>query len=87
MQTQIDLPKAFSVRDEHESYPIQHLMARQGKRWAKLLQAIEMVVTFGGCPWGRARQKKYGVKPSEPLPPESTEPRGPHQDGVRADQR
>ncbi len=31
-------------------------------------QAIETVITFGGCPWGRARQKKYGVKPSESLP-------------------
>lgn len=28
MQTNIQLPKAFSVRDEHEFYPIQHLMAR-----------------------------------------------------------
>ena len=42
--------------------------ARKGIRWARFLQAIEMVVTLGGCPWGRARQKKYGVKPSEPLP-------------------
>lgn len=49
--------------------------ARWGSRWAKFLQAIEMVVTFGGCPWGRARQRKYGVRPSEPIPPESTEPR------------
>ena len=43
--------------------------ARSGSRFARCLQAIEMVVTFGGCPWGRARQRKYGVKPSEPLPP------------------
>ena len=28
MQTKIDLPKAFSVRDEHEFYAFQHLMAR-----------------------------------------------------------
>jgi hypothetical protein len=28
MHTKIDLPKAFSVRDEHEFLPIQHLMAR-----------------------------------------------------------
>ena len=48
--------------------------ARQGKRWAKLLQTIEMFVTFGGCPWGRARQKKYGIKPSESLSSVSTEP-------------
>lgn len=42
--------------------------ARAGNRVARLFQAIEMVVTLGGCPSGRARQKKYGVKPSEPLP-------------------
>jgi hypothetical protein len=28
MLTKIELPKAFSVRDEHEFYPMQHLMAR-----------------------------------------------------------
>ena len=42
--------------------------ARQGNRLARFVQAIEMLVTFGGCPHGRARQKKYGVKPNEPLP-------------------
>ena len=48
--------------------------ARQGSRWARFLQAIEMLVTFGGCPWGRARQKKYGVKPSESLPSQEERP-------------
>jgi hypothetical protein len=28
MQSVVDLPQAFSVRDEHEFFPIQHLMAR-----------------------------------------------------------
>ena len=28
MHVKIELPKAFSVRDEHEFFPIQHLMAR-----------------------------------------------------------
>jgi len=28
MLTKIQLPKAFSVRDEHEFYPMQHVMAR-----------------------------------------------------------
>jgi hypothetical protein len=42
--------------------------ARKGNRTARLLQRIEMLVTFGGCPSGRARQRKYGVPPSEPLP-------------------
>ena len=48
--------------------------ARRGNRWAKFLQAIEMVITLGGCPWGRARRKKYGVRPSESLPAETTGP-------------
>ena len=28
MHAKFDFPKAFSVRDEHEFFPIQHLMAR-----------------------------------------------------------
>jgi len=28
VQAAIDLPKAFSVRDEHEFFPLQHLMDR-----------------------------------------------------------
>jgi hypothetical protein len=42
--------------------------ARQGNRLAKFVQAIELLVTFGGCPHGRARQKKYGVRPNQPIP-------------------
>ena len=42
--------------------------ARQGNRIAKILQSIEMLVTFGGCPWGRARRRKYGVPPDQPVP-------------------
>ena len=49
--------------------------ARKGNRFARFLQAIETVVTLGGCPWGRARQRKYGVKPSESIPPDRTPPR------------
>jgi len=41
--------------------------ARQGNRLARFVQAIEMLVTFGGCPHGRARQKEYGVRPNEPV--------------------
>ena len=33
--------------------------ARNGNRVARMFQAIEMAVTFGGCPFGRARQRKY----------------------------
>jgi len=42
--------------------------ARKGHRLARFLQAVELLVTFGVCPWGRARRRKYGVRPSEPLP-------------------
>lgn len=47
--------------------------ARKGNRLARLLQTVELIVTFGGCPWGRARQRKYGVRPSEPVCAESPE--------------
>ena len=42
--------------------------AREGKAFAKFLQRIEMALTRGGCPSGRARRKKYGVAPSEKIP-------------------
>ncbi len=45
--------------------------ARQGNGPARFLQAIEMALSFGGCWWGRARRRKYGVKPDEPLPSEN----------------
>jgi hypothetical protein len=47
--------------------------ARGGNRLARFVQAIELLVIFGGCPHGRARQKKYGVRPNEPIPPEKKE--------------
>ena len=47
--------------------------ARKDNQVAKILQRIEMLVTFGGCPWGRARRRKYGVRPDEPLPTRSPE--------------
>jgi hypothetical protein len=48
--------------------------ARKGNRFARFLQRIELLVTGGGCPWGRARQKKYGVRPDEALPVENKTP-------------
>jgi hypothetical protein len=39
--------------------------AREGHALAKLFQKIEMALTGGGCPAGRDRQRKYGVKPDE----------------------
>ncbi|MGQ9563648.1 MAG: hypothetical protein ACUVQG_09375 [Thermogutta sp.] len=41
--------------------------ARRGVVWARWLQRIELLLTFGGCPWGRARQKHYGVPPNVPV--------------------
>ena len=32
MQTSVELPQAFSVRDENEFYPIQHLLSRMNPR-------------------------------------------------------
>ena len=45
--------------------------ARAGNRLARLAQRLELLVTRGGCPWGRARQEKYGVPPDQPLPSET----------------
>lgn len=45
--------------------------ARKGHLLARMVQRIEMIITFGGCPAGRARKKKYGVGPDEKLPPET----------------
>lgn len=42
--------------------------ARDGKPFAVFLQKIEMALTGGGCPAGRARREKYGVKPNEKIP-------------------
>ncbi|MCF7973428.1 MAG: hypothetical protein K9N55_06405 [Phycisphaerae bacterium] len=42
--------------------------ARKGNRFARILQKIEMLITFGGCPSGRARKKKYGVTPDKAIP-------------------
>jgi hypothetical protein len=39
--------------------------ARKGNALAKFFQKIELALTGGGCPAGRDRQRKYGVKPGE----------------------
>jgi len=48
--------------------------ARRGHPLARALQKIEMLVTLGGCPWGRARQRKYGVRPDQPRPANQSRP-------------
>jgi hypothetical protein len=42
--------------------------ARAGNKLAQALQKIELALTFGGCPAGRTRRRKYGVAPDEPVP-------------------
>ena len=42
--------------------------ARKGNKVTRFLQSIELAVTFGGCWWGRARKRKYGVNPYQPAP-------------------
>lgn len=49
----VQLPKAFSVRDEHEFYPIQHLMARLNPELAVAQAATGRHVNGGGTVfWG-----------------------------------
>jgi hypothetical protein len=53
MQAKIELPKAFSVRDEHEFLPIQHLMARLNPRLMVKQVATGKHVHGGGTVfWG-----------------------------------
>ena len=58
----------FSAEFCEKSCPV-CTQAREGHRIAKALQKAELMLTFGGCPCGRARQRKYGVRPDEALPP------------------
>ena len=49
----VALPKAFSVRDDHEFYPIQHLMARMNPNLV-ISHVATGVHVDGGCTvfWG-----------------------------------
>jgi methylmalonyl-CoA mutase cobalamin-binding subunit len=53
MQVTIELPTAFSVRDEHEFFPMQHVMARLNPKLMVKQVATGMHVN-GGCTvfWG-----------------------------------
>ena len=53
MQSVIQVPKAFSVRDEHEFFPIQHLLGRLNPKLVVTQVATGMHVN-GGCTvfWG-----------------------------------
>lgn len=48
MQTTITVPQAFSVRDEHELYPFQHLMSRLNPQ-LRVVQVATGVHAHGGC--------------------------------------
>lgn len=48
MKAQVELPKAFSVRDENEFYTIQHLMARLNPKLV-VTQVGTGVHVNGGC--------------------------------------
>jgi hypothetical protein len=66
MQTKIDLPKAFSVRDEHEFFPIQHLMARLNPKLLVAQVATGRHIN-GGCTvfWGLIYQEGQKVGDKE----------------------
>ncbi|MEI8374917.1 MAG: hypothetical protein WCJ35_19000 [Planctomycetota bacterium] len=64
MHTKIELPKAFSVRDEHEFHPIQHLMARLNPMLLVKQVATGVHVDGGGTVfWGIVYQN--GDPPSK----------------------
>ena len=64
MQASVQLPKAFSVRDEHEFFPIQHLLSRLNPKLAVSQVATGKHVN-GGCTvfWGLAYME--GRPPSD----------------------
>ena len=53
MQAEVNLPKAFSVHDENEIFPIQHLMARMNPK-LMVVQVATGKHKNGGCTvlWG-----------------------------------
>ena len=62
MQATVELPKAFSVRDEHEFFPIQHLMARLNPRLMVTQVATGVHVNGGSTVyWGLVYQEGQPV--------------------------
>jgi hypothetical protein len=53
MEIRIQVPKAFSVRDEHEFFPFQHAMARLNPQ-LRVIPVATGVHVSGGCTvfWG-----------------------------------
>ena len=53
MRVNVEVPKAFSVRDDHEFFPIQHLMARLNPKLIVVQVATGKHVEGGGTVfWG-----------------------------------
>ncbi len=53
MHTNVELPKAFSVRDDHEFLPFQHLLARMSPKLIVKQVATGVHVNGGGTVfWG-----------------------------------
>ena len=53
MHTKVELPKAFSVRDDHEFLPFQHLLARMSPKLIVRQVATGVHVNGGGTVyWG-----------------------------------
>jgi hypothetical protein len=53
MKVSVNLPQAFSVRDDHEFFPIQHLMARMNPKLMTVPVATGVHVDGGGTVfWG-----------------------------------
>ncbi len=53
MHTKVELPKAFSVRDEHEFLPFQHLLERMSAKLVVKQVATGVHVNGGGTVfWG-----------------------------------
>ena len=58
MQSKIDLPKALSVRDEHEFLPIQHLLARLNPQLTVTQVATGLHINGGSTVhWGAVHLK------------------------------
>ena len=64
MHSKVELPKAFSVRDEHEFLPMQHLMGRINPQFVVKQVATGVHVDGGGTVfWGLVCLK--GESPSK----------------------
>jgi hypothetical protein len=66
MEVKVELPQAFSVRDDHEFFPMQHLMARLNRKIV-VRQVATGVHVKGGCTvfWGIVYQENQPLTKAE----------------------